>query len=235
MAQTNSYGQSSNGVSDESPNMLVYRKWLECVADVGLCSCAMCDVCGWVKAGFVQLTMVMTRGYDVMLGLFFPSAPPPPTDPLWCPSIHPSAPPLPTELTQRGAHLPPPTEPTQCGAHLPPSTEPTQCGAHLPPPTEPTQCGAHLPPPTEPTQCGAHLPPPTELTHRGAHLPSPTEPTQCGAHLPPPTEPTQCGAHPPPPTEPTQCGAHLPLQVMVGRTPGVKTPHIFNGSGFTLR
>lgn len=26
MAQTNSYGQSSNGVADESPNMLVYRK-----------------------------------------------------------------------------------------------------------------------------------------------------------------------------------------------------------------
>ncbi|MCJ8738783.1 hypothetical protein PDJAM_G00039710 [Pangasius djambal] len=26
MAQTNSYGQSSNGVTDESPNMLVYRK-----------------------------------------------------------------------------------------------------------------------------------------------------------------------------------------------------------------
>lgn len=26
MAHTNSYGQSSNGVADESPNMLVYRK-----------------------------------------------------------------------------------------------------------------------------------------------------------------------------------------------------------------
>ena len=26
MAQTNSYSQSSNGVADESPNMLVYRK-----------------------------------------------------------------------------------------------------------------------------------------------------------------------------------------------------------------
>lgn len=26
MAQGNNYGQSSNGVADESPNMLVYRK-----------------------------------------------------------------------------------------------------------------------------------------------------------------------------------------------------------------
>uniref|UniRef100_A0AAR2K7V3 RGS domain-containing protein n=1 Tax=Pygocentrus nattereri TaxID=42514 RepID=A0AAR2K7V3_PYGNA len=32
MAQTNSYGQSSNGVADESPNMLVYRKMEDIIA-----------------------------------------------------------------------------------------------------------------------------------------------------------------------------------------------------------
>lgn len=57
MAQTNSSGQGTNGVADESPNMIVYRKVKQRLFIVCTCMCGFVSVSVCVSLASIYLTM----------------------------------------------------------------------------------------------------------------------------------------------------------------------------------